>query len=153
MSSGHGWRYRPVIIREMHVEDLARGFLETLQNLSTTGNLTPIEWTDVYNELRNDPVYRIFVAEEDKKVIGTITLLLERKFIHAGGMVGHIEDVAVRKGWQGQGVGRKLVEHALREAEQFGCYKVILDCGEDNVLFYEKLGFRKHEICMRRDMT
>ena len=36
---------------------------------------------------------------------------------------------------------------ALQEA---GCYKVILDCSEENVPFYEKCGLTKKEVQMVR---
>ena len=32
--------------------------------------------------------------------------------------------------------------------QEMGCYKVILDCNEDNVTFYEKCGLIKKEIQM-----
>jgi glucosamine-phosphate N-acetyltransferase len=32
------------------------------------------------------------------------------------------------------------------------CYKVILDCSQENIPFYEKSGFRKHEVSMRYDI-
>jgi glucosamine-phosphate N-acetyltransferase len=39
---------------------------------------------------------------------------------------------------------------ALKElAVEKGCYKVILDCSDSNVSFYEKCGFSKTEIMMR----
>lgn len=33
-------------------------------------------------------------------------------------------------------------------AQVLGCYKIILDCGEHNVAFYEKCGLRKKEVQM-----
>ena len=32
--------------------------------------------------------------------------------------------------------------------EQVGCYKVILDCSEGNVPFYERCGFQRKEVQM-----
>ena len=37
-------------------------------------------------------------------------------------------------------------------ASSSGCYKVILDCLENIVRFYEKCGFRKYGISMRHDL-
>jgi len=141
-----------MIVRALQAHDLEHGFLETLKSLSDTGDLTISEWQDIFNETKEDVSRRISVVEENGEIIGTGTLLLEKKFIHAGGLVGHIEDVAVRAGHQGKGVGKKLVQSLLFEAECFGCYKVILDCGEHNASFYESLGFRRHEVCMRKDI-
>lgn len=140
-----------MIVRQMEWQDLEKGLLETLENLSLVGSLSQIEQHIIYEEIKRNPLHLIFVAEEHGKIVGTLTLFIERKFIHRGGLVGHIEDVVVRSGWQGRGIGRKLVEHALDVAKQAGCYKVILDCNESNAPFYEKLGFRKYEVCMRYD--
>ena len=50
----------------------------------------------------------IFVAILDGKVVGSTTLLIEPKFIHNGGLVGHIEDVVVNKEFQGQKIGEEI---------------------------------------------
>jgi N-acetylglutamate synthase-like GNAT family acetyltransferase len=85
-------------------------------------------------------------------VIGTASLLVEQKFIHQGGMVGHIEDVSVRLGYEKMGVGTALVRHATEQARKLGCYKVILDCSENLIPFYESLGFRCHAVQMRTEL-
>ncbi|MBI5732480.1 GNAT family N-acetyltransferase [Candidatus Jorgensenbacteria bacterium] len=139
-------------IRKFELDDINKGFLETLENLAPVGEPTRERSRKVFGAVLTNPVYNIFVAEIDGKIVGTITLLIEHKFIHGGGKVGHIEDVATRKGWEGRGIGRKLVERAIEEARFEECYKVILDCSEDNVPFYEKCGARKHEISMRWDL-
>lgn len=36
----------------------------------------------------------------------------------------------------------------VRPAQELGCYKVILDCSEDNVPFYEKCGLTRKEVQM-----
>ena len=42
------------------------------------------------------------------KIAGTTTLLIEPKFIDKGMRVGYIEDVSVRKGYEGSGIGSNL---------------------------------------------
>jgi len=84
-------------------------------------------------------------------VIGSTTLLIEPKFIHQGGKVGHIEDVVIAKEHQGTGIGEKLINFVLDHAKQNQCYKTILDCSDDLKQFYEKIGFKKHSNCMRFD--
>ena len=41
-----------------------------------------------------------------------------------------------------------IIDQLKHLAKRSGCYKVILDCAEKNVGFYEKLGFVKKEIQM-----
>jgi glucosamine-phosphate N-acetyltransferase len=79
--------------------------------------------------------------------------MVEHKFIRGGRKVAHIEDVSVLKSEQGKGVGKQLIEHCVDVAKRYQCYKIILDCSNDNVPFYEKCGFKKHENCMRLDLT
>ena len=103
-------------------------------------------------EIGADGGHTVLVAERAGRVIGAVTLLVERKFIHDGGRVGHIEDVAVRAGEQRSGVGTALVRAAIAEAEAAGCYKVVLECSEALVPFYERLGLSRHSVSMRRDL-
>lgn len=61
--------------------------------------------------------------------------------IHQCGKVGHIEDIAVASTERGNGLGLVIVKSLAALAQHYGCYKVILDCSEDNVKFYDKCGF------------
>lgn len=140
-------------IEGLNPKHLDRGFFETLSNLSEVAGLSRIAALNFVKDILSDPHQEIFLAvNEDDTVVGTITLLFERKFIHGGGLVGHIEDVATRKGWEGHGIGRVLVGWAVKKAREAGCYKVILDCSEKNVPFYEKNGFHRHEVAMRMNL-
>jgi len=139
-------------IRELKLSDFDDGFLATLGNLSSTDELSPEEGRKILKRLGRTSPYHVLVAVTGGQVVGATTLLVEQKFIHNGGLVGHIEDVTVRKGYEGRGLGGSLVTAAVRLAEELGCYKVILDCKEGLVGFYEGLGFRKHDVGMRRDL-
>ena len=41
-----------------------------------------------------------------------------------------------------------IIDQLKHLGQRSGCYKVILDCAEKNVGFYEKLGFLRKEIQM-----
>lgn len=64
--------------------------------------------------------------------------------------VGHIEDVVVDAAARGQRLGQRLVDALVAAAKAAGCYKVILDCAEHNVAFYEKCGLTRKEVQMVR---
>lgn len=136
-------------VRLMDATDLNRGFLESLRALK------PIELSDqqaieVYRDRLKSRI-RTYVAIIDGRIAGTASVFIEPKFINSGGVVGHIEDVAVHTDFQKHGVGRALVEHLLEVCREFRCYKVILDCAEGVIPFYERLGFRRWEQAMRLD--
>ena len=82
------------------------------------------------------------------RVCAAGTLVIEPKFIHEAGLAGHIEDVVVDAGLRRRGLGKLVVEKLQRIAREHGCYKVIVDCSEDNVPFYTSCGFKRKEVCM-----
>ncbi len=139
-------------IRELRPEDFHNGFFETLEKLRSVEDLSISDAEDIFRERMATGAYHTFVAVEGRDVVGAITLFIERKFIRKGGKVGHIEDVATRKGHAGKGIGSQLVARAIEEARRQRCYKVILDCGEHNVPFYEKNGLSCWQVCMRIDI-
>ena len=129
-------------IRELQKKDLQNGFLTTLDSLKQTSNMDKNKAEEVFETINSNPNHIIVIAELDGKVVGTTTLLIEPKFIHDGGLVGHIEDVVVEKNVQGQGIGNKIVKFLLEVAKNRGCYKTILNCTDDVKEFYEKNGFK-----------
>jgi ribosomal protein S18 acetylase RimI-like enzyme len=101
---------------------------------------------------RNSDYFKLLVVVDTATslVVGAGTLLIEPKFIHACGSVGHIEDIVVKQAYRGKSLGKLVVDKLVEEAKQAGCYKVILDCSEQNILFYERCGFKQKEIQMAR---
>jgi glucosamine-phosphate N-acetyltransferase len=131
-----------VVIRELKREDLWNGFLKSLDSLKQTSNIDKNKAELIFEKINANPDHIIAVAEIDGKIVGSTTLLIESKFIHDGGLVGHIEDVVVDKDFQGQKIGEKIMNYLIEIAKNRGCYKTILDCTDDIKPFYEKLGFK-----------
>lgn len=131
-------------IRMLARDDLRNGFLESISNLFKTSLSAP-EAGAIFDKLNGNPVYRIFVAELDDQIVGATTLLVEQKFILDGARFGYIEDMAVRAGFEKQGIGLRLVEAAIEEAKREGCFVVRLDCSDETIGFYTKAGFRKKQ--------
>ena len=140
-----------IIIREIQESDLEKGFLECLDNLKIASDLEKDSAKNILNSILDDSNHIIHIAELDGKIVGSTTLLIEQKFIHKGGFVGHIEDVVVREGFERKQIGKKIIESLLEIAKNRGCYKTILDCKDDVKEFYEKIGFRHESNCMRFD--
>src|SRR5574338_1038677 len=119
------------LVRRIKENDFENGFFETLSNLTTVGNIRINECRrEITNRILGDQNYIIIVAEDQDNhtIIGTATLLIEQKFIHNGGKVGHIEDVATRAGYEGIGVGKKIIQRLIEISRDLQCYKIILDC-------------------------
>ena len=138
-------------IREIEEDDLEKEFLDTLDFLRKASNIDKNKAKEILKKIKLNPNHIIHVAIDDKKIVGSTTLLIEQKFIHDGGLVGHIEDVVVRKDYEGKGIGIKLVTSMLERAKEKNCYKTILDCKDDLKQFYERIGFKRELNCMRYD--
>ncbi len=130
------------IIRELRKDDLWNGFLTTLDSLRQASDIDRNKAEKIFEKINLNPDHIIVVAELGGKIVGTTTLLIEQKFIHGGGLVGHIEDVVIDKNFQGQKIGEKIMKYLIEFAKNRGCYKTILDCTDDVKPFYEKLGFK-----------
>ena len=89
------------------------------------------------NFISQDKCHGYVIIEKDL-VVAYGSIFYENKI--RGGKVGHIEDLVVDKSVRNYGLGKKLVEIAVKECQD--CYKVILDCSDEYVKFYEKCGFK-----------
>ena len=104
-------------IREMTSADLGPRFLETLAGLSEVG-LSVREAEEVARHRLGHGI-RTYVALCRGQIVGTASLLLEGKFLHRGGLVGHIEDVAVHRDFRLRGTGTAVVGYATEEARSW----------------------------------
>mmetsp|Transcript_12043 Transcript_12043/g.12972 ORF Transcript_12043/g.12972 Transcript_12043/m.12972 type:complete len:151 (-) Transcript_12043:80-532(-) len=131
-------------VRALAEPDLDNGFLDCLAQLTVVGEISPErrEETLQYILSRPDTYYIRVITDESGRVVATGTLFVERKFIRNCGSVGHIEDIVVDQGQRGKNLGKAIVTHLAGIAQELGCYKVILDCDKENVVFYEKCEFK-----------
>ncbi|SCU78599.1 LADA_0A06414g1_1 [Lachancea dasiensis] len=139
-------------IRRLEPQDYD-GVVETLKVLTVVGNVTRSQFEETLNYWKETtvkigvhsiPAYNPHVIVDDSdRVVATGTVFIERKIIRDCGLVGHVEDIAVAKDQQGKQLGLLLIQHLTKLAHDQGAYKVILDCDDKNVGFYEKCGYRR----------
>ena len=137
-------------IRQMVAPDLKRGFIKALCALSDV-NLTFEQAVPVFQRRLNSGLHT-YVAETDGEIVGTASVFIEPKFIHSGGLVGHIEDVAVAPDRNGEGIGGALVKHLIQHCRDLGCYKILLQCTPELLRYYEREGFQQWVCNMRMDL-
>lgn len=122
------------------------GYLECLSQLTVVGEISREAFVKRFKDLQlqNDSYHPHVICNETGRIVAAGTLLIEKKFIRQCGSCGHIEDIVVDSAQRGKNLGKVLLQ-ALRTMaiERFGCYKVILDCEEGKVQFYEKCGFKE----------
>lgn len=126
--------------------------LNLLNQLTDTPDIDGAVYNGIISNLNNTHNHNIFVYSIDDIPVGMITLFIEQKLIHSGLCVGHIEDLIVDKEHRNQNIAKELIEHVINIATYNKCYKIILDCDEDLIPFYEKSGFHKKAVQMRMDL-
>lgn len=129
-------------MRKLNINDDLSQYLRVVGVLNSSGVLVNnVEIMKSY--LTNRPSNIItYVMELEGNIVATATILLETKLRYTN-LCCHIEDVAVDKKHRGKGYGRSMVEYVMKQAYSMGCYKIKLNCSDDNVGFYKKLGFYK----------
>ncbi|EGG20338.1 glucosamine 6-phosphate N-acetyltransferase [Cavenderia fasciculata] len=136
--------------RPLEIDDYDKGYSALLCQL-TEAKFTKSQYIERYNQMKKelDNYYVVVVEDKSKsKIIGTGTLMVEKKFIRGCALCGHIEDIVVDSTYRGKNLGLKMIEQLKYIGTLVGCYKLILDCDENNVKFYEKCGFVKKQAMM-----
>ena len=113
-------------LRPLRRSDYSNGFLDVLRVLTSVGEFSMEDWNARYEWMakRNDEYFLLVICNEEGRVVGTGSLIVERKFIHSLGMVGHVEDIAIEKGQQGNKLGLRMIQALDYMAKRVGCYKV-----------------------------
>ncbi|EPY52743.1 DUF962 family protein [Schizosaccharomyces cryophilus OY26] len=137
-----------ITVRPLYLSDINTEYLDLLDVLvASTVHPTLASYQKRFMDLKQnfpDTYYTIVVEDkESHKVVGTATLFVERKFIRGNGNCGHIEDVVVHPEFQKRSIGKLLIQALTKLAFKVNCYKVILDCSDTNVKFYEKCGLHR----------
>ena len=102
----------------------------------------------IWDEYFEQPTLRAIVLTKHNRVVGFGSLLIETKI--RGGKMGHIEDIVIEQSVQGKGYGRKLIDILTKTAEMENCYKISLQCKENNIEFYEKCDFIQSGTAMQK---
>ncbi|CCJ29320.1 unnamed protein product [Pneumocystis jirovecii] len=96
--------------------------------------------------------YFIVVIEDSvtKEIIACGTVFIEYKFLKSASKAAHIEDIVVAKSYRGKNIGKLLIEMLCKIAKTEKCYKIVLDCKENNIEFYKKCNFKATGIEMKQ---
>ena len=110
---------------------------------SAEGNSQAYE--QAFAEIECDPNNMVHVAEDDGVIIGCVQVTFIANLSFEGGRRALIEAVRIADSHQGQGLGKRLMEHVIDLARQRGCKIVQLTSNKerpDAIRFYEQLGFQ-----------
>jgi GNAT superfamily N-acetyltransferase len=106
----------------------------------------------IFDRIARYPNYKVYVAVTNTRIVGTFALLIMDNLGHLGVPSAIVEDVAVDPDYQGQGIGKGMMRHAIQLATENGCYKAVLSSNlkrEGAHAFYESLDFERHGYSFR----
>lgn len=134
--------------RNLQKNDFNLGYLDLLSQLTEVNknNISFEKFSNFIDKLSEN--HKIIIIINNNKIIATGTLLIENKIIHSISKVGHIEDIVVDSNSKGLGIGKQIVNYLTNLAKENNCYKVILNCNDHNIGFYQKCGYQKKETQM-----
>lgn len=129
------------IIREIDISDYDNGYLDVMIEFSKTKfDITREQFNDYLNQYKNTVKIIVVLSKNDNKVIGAGSIFKLDKLHY--NPVGQIEDVVIDEKWRKYGLGKKLIEELVEIGlNEFKCYKVILNCLDHNIGFYNKCNF------------
>lgn len=134
------------MIRPVSEDDGDNGLFDVLSQLTEAPAIAREDFVKLLNKQREqDARLTIVAVNPDGRVLGTGSVMVEPKFIRSGRPCGHIEDIVVDKNTRGLKLGKRIISSLVDHCKERGCYKVILDCADNNVPFYEKCGFKPKE--------
>lgn len=116
------------MIRKAKIHDV-HAIHAILTHFGEQGLLLPRSLSDLYDHLRDYAVY----VNDKEEVVGISALHISWEDL------AEIRSLAVLEPYQGQGIGRRLVEFAISEAVTLGIYRVFTLTYQPE--FFKKLGF------------
>jgi len=108
---------------------------ETPININTANEI----WENI-----NQKNIKYFIAIENDKIISTCYLAIIPNLTRGGRSIGFIENVVTDKKYRQKGIGKYLINIAIKYGKENNCYKIILQSSltrKENHIFYEKCGF------------
>jgi GNAT superfamily N-acetyltransferase len=142
-----------IFCREASITDLPDILRLYAQPDLDDGKTLPLDEAErIFDLMKGYPDYKVFVAVIDKSIVGTFAMLIMHNLAHLGDPSAIIEDVAVDPERQQQGIGKLMMQYALKMAADKDCYKAVLSSSlkrERAHAFYEALGFEHHGYSFR----
>ena len=141
------------VIRRAGAADLAAVLALYAQPDLDDGNvLTVADAERIFARFARYPAYTLYVAQQDRRIVGSFALLIMDNLGHLGAPSAIVEDVVVDPALHGNGIGQAMMTFAADEARAKGCYKLVLSSNarrERAHRFYEALGFERHGYSFR----
>lgn len=103
------------------------------------------EYEHTLDRIQSTPGYQLLVVEENSEVAGLMELLIMPNLSHNAMPWAFVEGLVVDHRYRRKGLGKVLMQHAIRQAKEAGCYKIELGSNKKRIEaheFYRSLGFQ-----------
>jgi len=121
-----------IIIRKANESDLEE--ILKLINMPAIDNGTvmePLDGNAVYQSILDDPNYFLIVATNEDEIVAYVSLVIIVQMTHEGATTALITDLIVSESIEDKetqaGIARDLLEFAISLAQEYGCYKTIIE--------------------------
>lgn len=138
----------PVNFRLLKLKDQQEYMNLITQFRPITNIITKEMFECIYNTIFNSGGILLAIDNNTDKIIGSLTYIIEQKFIFNCAKYCHIEDVIVDGKYRHKGIGIKLMNKMKEMAKSQGCYKITLVCSPNIREFYINCGLEQRGIQM-----
>ncbi|CAF0879067.1 unnamed protein product [Brachionus calyciflorus] len=133
-----------LVLRPLKRDDFGRSYMNLLSHLTEIGDVNQQDYEKRFDQMKQaDNTYFICVVEDVKnqKVVASLTLVYEQKFIRHTGSRGRFEDMVVDVDYRGKKLSKLLLDVLIQVSQILGCYKISLECKDPLRKHYEQFGF------------
>ena len=112
-------------------------------------------WKKLINEFNKSERLYFLVVEEDNRVVSTVQLAIIPSLTHNMRSFAVVENVVTHEAYRKKGFASKLLQEAIKIAQDKNCYKISFETGsnrENTLNFYKENGFEmdtKHSFLKR----
>lgn len=138
------------IFAELGSWDFYNGYLELMYEFSNYEKEVSFEDFNKYIDSDKIKIIVIYDKQNSYKIIGAGTIFKLEKLHNKP--VAQIEDIIITEKYRKYGLGKLLVDKLVNVGiNEYKCYKVILNCLDKNIGFYEKCDFFISGVQMRNN--
>jgi GNAT superfamily N-acetyltransferase len=124
-------------------EDLPM-ILKLYEQLNPEENVINIEAAKNIWKIIEQNNIRYFIAKENNKILASCYMVIIPNLTRNGQSIGFIENVITDKNNRRKGIGKNVMEMAIKYAKENNCYKILLQSNnkrKESHKFYENIGF------------
>lgn len=133
------------MIREVRIDEYQQ-LMELYLHLHET-EIPPAELTkDLWERLVNDPDYHLIVAEEDGRLVSTVTCVIIPNLTHGPRPYAWVENVVTHPDYRGRHLATACLDFAKDIALRENCYRLVLMTSSklpSTLQFYERAGYNR----------